>query len=206
MNIVRVFLTLIAAIAFLTPALLMRFPSLFPLKNAAIKEVVKPETQIKSDPPLPRFSGMEDSESNKQRLIAEARALENERERAMEMNERDHILNELRRKTVAAALAYLPCDEASKNRFARAAQEYFDVYDARAKCVLSKCSDDARLKLIAFDSKLDHDVNKAINMALSRGGISAWDFRSGSMMAKRVENRKVKIDESFKVSCSPDKD
>jgi hypothetical protein len=98
----------------------------------------------------------------------------------------DTDLNRLRHTTMQAAYAYMvaPCDPRNKSRFVEATTDYAKAFISRTSCSLLSCSRDKIAAAgAAFNTDEDRRVQRAIEEAFSRGGISASDFPVGRQMA-----------------------
>jgi hypothetical protein len=98
----------------------------------------------------------------------------------------DTDLNRIRHTTLQAAYAFMvaPCDPKNKARFIQATTDYAKAFISRTNCSLLSCSRD---KLVAtgaaFNTAEDQKVQRAIEEAFARGGVSASDFPVGRQMA-----------------------
>lgn len=98
----------------------------------------------------------------------------------------DTDLNRLRHTTLQAAYAFMvqPCDAKNKARFIEATTDYAKAFISRTNCSLLSCS---REKIAAagaaFNTDEDQKVQRAIEQAFARGGVSASDFPVGRQMA-----------------------
>jgi len=178
---IRIALTVAAALAFLSPAAISRLaPNGSPKGHS-------PLSAIQPNAALPTFRPM-GSDPQSQKLLAEEKERREKLARAAETGARDPVLNQLRRDVITAANAYLPCDRARQRSFVSAAQKYYDLLEERTSCLIHKCAPDAWDKVAQLRTDLDRDVGEAVQRAVSRGGISAWDFRLRSQGAMVVES------------------
>lgn len=98
----------------------------------------------------------------------------------------DTDLNRLRHTTLQASYAYMvqPCDPKNKARFVEATSAYVKAFISRTNCSLLSCSrEKIAMAGAAFNTEEDARVQRAIEEAFSRGGVSASDFPVGRQMA-----------------------